>query len=68
MHMSGERARFACWRARPRDRGLFLACSRRFTQIVREVRFGATPKPARETRALPNPPRPRKVVDPGVRR
>src|SRR6476646_8945765 len=30
MRMSGEHTRLACWRARPRDRGLFLACSRRF--------------------------------------
>src|SRR5437764_13924465 len=41
MRNSGERTRLACWRSRPRDRGLFKDC------------FGETPKPARETRALP---------------
>ncbi len=45
---SGERMRLACWRTRPRGRELCLA---RFQQT--KDCFGATPKPARGTRALP---------------
>ena len=51
---SGERMRLVCWRTRPRGRELCLA---RFPQTkLRDPRkdcFGATPKPARGTRALP---------------
>src|SRR5438128_4558565 len=39
---SGSRTRLAGWAKRPRFRGLLEDC------------FGETPKPARETRALPN--------------
>ena len=46
-------ARLACWRWRPRCRELFLVQQFKIESDKRKVRFGATPKPARETRALP---------------
>jgi hypothetical protein len=46
--------RLACWRARPRDRELSRRLgSARELRSREEVRFGATPKLARGTRALP---------------
>ena len=46
--------RLACWRARPRDCELSRRLgSARELRSREEVRFGATPKPARGTRALP---------------
>jgi hypothetical protein len=52
---SGEHTRRACWRWRPRHRGLFLptpTCQR--APSPAKDCFGATPKPARGTRALSN--------------
>src|SRR5439155_23838773 len=44
----------ACWRARPRDREFFLTALQAFHRAGQEKdRFGATPKPKRETRKLP---------------
>src|SRR6266404_968487 len=50
---SGEHSRLACWRTRPRGRGLSVATSLGGKRCTKKDCFGATPKPARETRALP---------------
>ncbi|PYJ60323.1 MAG: hypothetical protein DME74_10790 [Verrucomicrobia bacterium] len=45
--------RLACWRTRARGRGLLLAkCLLTKYRTTKDC-FGAMPKPARETRALP---------------
>src|SRR5207244_9219982 len=55
-HVAAWSPRFGCARARPADRGLFSRLRERpGGQFTEKVRFGATPKPARETRALPVP-------------
>src|SRR5207244_10888923 len=55
-HVAAWSPRFGCARARPADRGLFSRLRERpGEQFTEKVRFGATPKPARETRALPVP-------------
>jgi hypothetical protein len=46
--------RLACWRSRPRDRELSCVKPSPRGYGVRKDRFGATPKPAREMRALPD--------------
>ena len=47
--------RLACWRWRPRHRGLSFESAKYADEpIHRKDCFGATPKPARETCALPN--------------
>ena len=59
MHCSGERARLACWRARPRDRELFPAGQFNAEPGKTKGRFGGAPKVrvglavARGTRVLP---------------
>src|SRR5215211_3004829 len=51
---SGERTRLACWRARPCGRELsFTSVMFARREDQRKDCFGATPKPAREARALP---------------
>ena len=56
--LSGERPRPACWRWRPRHGGLFFVLSiRSQLPCVCTDYFGATPKPTRDARALPNHPR-----------
>ena len=54
---SGERTRPACWRWCPRHRELGEACELRCAcrqeRASQEVRRGGTPRPGRETRALP---------------
>ena len=47
---SGERMRPACWWRRPASTIFLIGCT---TVTRRQVRFGGTPKPARETPALP---------------
>ena len=56
MVKSGERTQPACWRARPRDRELPVQAQRGdWIRVSRKNCFGATPKPPRETSALPDP-------------
>jgi len=51
---SGQRARLACWRARPRHRELSVcALDLPGIRVGRKDCFGADAKPARQTRALP---------------
>ena len=52
----GQRTRPACWRARLAIAN-FSCCAlpQSTIHVFRKACFGATPKPARETRALPNP-------------
>jgi hypothetical protein len=47
-------ARVSCWRWCPRHRELLLRIRSSQPRSTEKVRFGATPKPARETHALPN--------------
>ena len=48
--------RLACWRWRPPHRGLFGTYeSLQRVDYTSKDCFGETPKPARETRALPDP-------------
>jgi len=53
MHRSGERTRRACWRSRPGFANFLWGSGAELLREPEKVRFGATPKPARETRALP---------------
>src|SRR5438477_10687251 len=54
----GERTRLACQRSLLAIANFSCSLPRAKICASRENRFGETPKPARETRALPNPIRP----------